>query len=176
MSGRSTTLLQQWPVGLAAAVATRGGDDSTAGGRTTAMTVHELTAASAAGTMPLHHLGRSRFMITDILSDNGRNSGSGAGSPVSPASSTDGPRDLSLHGRASSGSNGGGGGLHGAGPAGIGGGPADSDLSDDHESGTDSGLPGDNSSVCSNGKSSFSTYKYFMYSEPNYGVLNYKFS
>lgn len=89
-------------------------------------------------------------MITDILSDNGRNNGSG--SPVSPASSTDGPRDLSLHGRASSGSNGGGGG-QGAGPAGVGGGPADSDLSDDHESGTDSGLPGDNSSVCSNGKS-----------------------
>lgn len=115
------------------------------------MTVHELTAASAAGTMPMHHLGRSRFMITDILSDNGRNNGSG--SPVSPASSTDGPRDLSLHGRASSGSNGGGGG-QGAGPAGVGGGPADSDLSDDHESGTDSGLPGDNSSVCSNGKSS----------------------
>lgn len=115
------------------------------------MTVHELTAASAAGTMPLHHLGRSRFMITDILSDNGRNSG---GSPVSPASSTDGPRDLSLHGRASSGSsNGGGGGVgHGVGPAGVRG-PADSDLSDDHESGTDSGLPGDNSSVCSNGKS-----------------------
>ncbi|XP_060854337.1 homeobox protein B-H1-like [Rhopalosiphum padi] len=112
------------------------------------MTVHELTAASAAGTMPMHHLGRSRFMITDILSDNGRNNGSG--SPVSPASSTDGPRDLSLHGRASSGSNGGGGG-QGAGPAGVGGGPADSDLSDDHESGTDSGLPGDNSSVCSNG-------------------------
>ncbi|KAE9540975.1 hypothetical protein AGLY_004220 [Aphis glycines] len=112
------------------------------------MTVHELTAASAAGTMPMHHLGRSRFMITDILSDNGRNNGSG--SPVSPASSTDGPRDLSLHGRASSGSNGGGGG-QGAGPAGGGGGPADSDLSDDHESGTDSGLPGDNSSVCSNG-------------------------
>lgn len=137
------------------------------------MTVHELTAASAAGTMPLHHLGRSRFMITDILSDNGRNNnnnnnnGGGGGSPVSPASSTDGPRDLSLHGRASSGSNGGGGGGgnggsggsgigngQGAGPAGGGGGgqgPADSDLSDDHESGTDSGLPGDNSSVCSNG-------------------------
>lgn len=130
------------------------------------MTVHELTAASAAGTMPLHHLGRSRFMITDILSDNGRNNGlggGGAGSPVSPASSTDGPRDLSLHGRASSGSNGGGGGgggvglLHGAGPAGGVGhhhhAAGDSDLSDDHESGTDSGLPGDNSSVCSNGKS-----------------------
>jgi len=164
VSGRSatttttttTSLLHQWPVGLAAAVAARGTDDNN-GGRT-AMTVHELTAASAAGTMPLHHLGRSRFMITDILSDSGRNNtinnnngGGGVGSPVSPASSTDGPRDLSLHGRASSGGNGG----HGAGPAGGGGGggPADSDLSDDHESGTDSGLPGDNSSVCSNGKS-----------------------
>lgn len=145
MSGRSATLLQQWPVGLAAAVATGGADNGKA-----AMTVHELTAASAAGTMPLHHLGRSRFMITDILSDNGRSSGGGGnGSPVSPASSTDGPRDLSLHGRASSGSNGGMGGLQGPGPAGGG----DSDLSDDHESGTDSGLPGDNSSVCSNGKS-----------------------
>lgn len=153
VSGRSatttttTTLLQrQWPVGLAAAVAARGTDDNNGGGRT-AMTVHELTtAASAAGTMPLHHLGRSRFMITDILSsDSGRNNnnGGGGGSPVSPASSTDGPRDLSLRGRASSGGR-------GAGPAG-GGGPADSDLSDDHESGTDSGLPGDNSSVCSNG-------------------------
>lgn len=123
------------------------------------MTVHELTAASAAGTMPLHHLGRSRFMITDILSDNGR--GNGGGSPVSPASSTDGPRDLSLHGRASAGSNGGAGGA----PAGHhhhhGGGGGDSDLSDDHESGTDSGLPGDNSSVCSNGKFlSFSFYTY----------------
>lgn len=149
MSGQSASLLQQWPVGLAAAVATGGGDN---GNRTTAaMTVHELTAASAAGTMPLHHMGRSRFMITDILSDNGRSNGSGGGngSPVSPASSTDGPRDLSLHGRASSGSNGGVGGLQGPGPAGGG----DSDLSDDHESGTDSGLPGDNSSVCSNGKS-----------------------
>ncbi|KAL4107559.1 hypothetical protein QTP88_017888 [Uroleucon formosanum] len=149
-SGRSnTSLLRQWPAGLAAAVAT--GGDSIINSRTTttatAMTVHELTAASAAGTMPMHHLGRSRFMITDILSDNGRNNG--GGSPVSPASSTDGPRDLSLHGRASSGSNGGGGG-QGPGPAGVGGGPADSDLSDDHESGTDSGLPGDNSSVCSN--------------------------
>lgn len=114
--------------------------------------MHELTAASAAGTMPLHHLGRSRFMITDILSDNGRSNGS----PVSPASSTDGPRDLSLHGRASAGSNDGGGGGGGApgapGPMMVGGPVADSDLSDDHESGTDSGLPGDNSSVCSNGE------------------------
>lgn len=160
--GGATTLLHQWPAGLTAAVAA---DDCDVKGRATtatvttttaaAMTVHELTAASAAGTMPLHHLGRSRFMITDILSDNGRGGGGagngGGGSPVSPASSTDGPRDLSLHGRASSGSNGGGGGGQGAGPAG-GAGPADSDLSDDHESGTDSGLPGDNSSVCSNGK------------------------
>lgn len=159
VSGRGATLLQQWPAGLAAAVAARGEDTS---GRTSAMTVHELTAASAAGTMPLHHLGRSRFMITDILSDNGRNNG-GGGSPVSPASSTDGPRDLSLHGRASSGSNGGG---HGVGPAG-GGGPADSDLSDDHESGTDSGLPGDNSSVCSNGKSSSYVFS-FDKSEDSY--------
>lgn len=156
-SGRGATLLQQWPAGLTAAVAAD--DRDTNKGRTTAtttttttaaMTVHELTAASAAGTMPLHHLGRSRFMITDILSDNGRGAGNGGGSPVSPASSTDGPRDLSLHGRASSGGSGGGG--QGAGPAGGPGGPADSDLSDDHESGTDSGLPGDNSSVCSNGK------------------------
>lgn len=166
VSGRNTSLLQRWPVGLAAAaVAARGDDDSAANSR---MTVHELTAASAAGTMPLHHLGRSRFMITDILSDNGRNSG-GGGSPLSPASSTDGPRDLSLHGRASAGSNGngsggsgggggvGGSGLNGAGGPAGGGGHADSDLSDDHESGTDSGLPGDNSSVCSNGKSKKTT-------------------
>ncbi|XP_050533975.1 homeobox protein B-H1-like [Daktulosphaira vitifoliae] len=111
------------------------------------MTVHDLTAASAAagGTMPLHHLGRSRFMITDILSDSGR----GNGSPVSPASSTDGPRDLSLHGRSSGASL-----AAGNNNGGIGSGIGhvnDSDLSDDHESGTDSGLPGDNSSVCSNG-------------------------
>jgi len=172
-SGRgNTSLLRQWPAGLAAAVAT--GGDAIGNSRTTttatAMTVHELTAASAAGTMPMHHLGRSRFMITDILSDNGRNNG--GGSPVSPASSTDGPRDLSLHGRASSGSNGGGGG-QGAGPAGVGGGPADSDLSDDHESGTDSGLPGDNSSVCSNGKSSVFVYICYYYISD---VITLKFS
>jgi len=170
-SGRSgTSLLQQWPVGLAAAVATGGdiiGKTRTTTTTNTAMTVHELTAASAAGTMPMHHLGRSRFMITDILSDNGRNNGSG--SPVSPASSTDGPRDLSLHGRASSGSNGGSGG-QGAGPAGVGGGPADSDLSDDHESGTDSGLPGDNSSVCSNGKSSY-YFTYFIILNGRYALI-----
>ncbi|XP_066999987.1 homeobox protein B-H1-like [Anabrus simplex] len=71
---------------------------------------------------------RSRFMITDILA-NGPSS-NGAPQPrspcSSPASSSDGPRDLSLHCR-------------------------DGDLSDGHESGTDSGLPGETSSVCSNG-------------------------
>lgn len=75
---------------------------------------------------------RSRFMITDILS------GQGGGHPPaammgrspcsSPASSAgDGPRDLSVHCR-------------------------DPGDSDDHESGTDSGIPGEGSSVCSNGK------------------------
>ncbi|XP_065200470.1 homeobox protein B-H1-like [Planococcus citri] len=83
------------------------------------MTVHEMTAGVGT-SMPHHHLSRSRFMITDILSGH-----SGQRSPPSPASS-DGPRDLSLHSR-------------------------DSELSDGHESGTDSGLPGENSSVCSNG-------------------------
>lgn len=73
---------------------------------------------------------RSRFMITDILS------GQGGGHPPammvrspcsSPASSAgDGPRDLSVHCR-------------------------DPGDSDDHESGTDSGIPGEGSSVCSNG-------------------------
>ncbi|CAH0771252.1 unnamed protein product [Bemisia tabaci] len=47
--------------------------------------------------------------------------------PPSPSPTSDGPRDLSLHCR------------------------TDSELSDDHESGTDSGLPGETSSVCSNG-------------------------
>jgi hypothetical protein len=84
------------------------------------MTVHEMTAGVGT-SMPHHHLSRSRFMITDILSGH-----SGQRSPPSPASS-DGPRDLSLHSR-------------------------DSELSDGHESGTDSGLPGENSSVCSNGE------------------------
>ena len=84
--------------------------------------------------------GASRFMITDILSG-GSPSGSSAPSAVAGASaaarspcsspggsSSDGPRDLSLHCR-------------------------EGELSDGHESGTDSGLPGENSSVCSNGQS-----------------------
>ncbi|KAK7793306.1 hypothetical protein R5R35_007631 [Gryllus longicercus] len=114
--------------------------------------------------LPTHHQTTqqqrsSRFMITDILAGghgpssspapagvNGPGAGvgvglalpppppalaPGAGAPrspcSSPASSSDGPRDLSLHCR-------------------------DGDLSDGHESGTDSGLPGDASSVCSNGE------------------------
>lgn len=85
------------------------------------MTVHDAMTAGVGTSMPHHHLSRSRFMITDILSGH-----SGQRSPPSPASS-DGPRDLSLHSR-------------------------DSELSDGHESGTDSGLPGENSSVCSNGE------------------------
>ncbi|KAL0276012.1 UNVERIFIED_CONTAM: hypothetical protein PYX00_003700 [Menopon gallinae] len=80
---------------------------------------------------------RSRFMITDILSGQG-----GPHPPAilgrspcsSPASSAgDGPRDLSVHCRD----------------------PVDSD---DHESGTDSGIPGEGSSVCSNGKCGSSTW------------------
>lgn len=92
------------------------------------MTVHEMTAGVGT-SMPHHHLSRSRFMITDILSGH-----SGQRSPPSPASS-DGPRDLSLHSR-------------------------DSELSDGHESGTDSGLPGENSSVCSNGEWMFRSLGY----------------
>ncbi|KAG8259159.1 BarH-like 1 homeobox protein [Homalodisca vitripennis] len=85
------------------------------------MTVHDMPPGVL--SMPHHHphLARSRFMITDILSGQ-----SGQRSPPSPASSGDAPRDLSLHCR-------------------------DAELSDGHESGTDSGLPGDASSVCSNG-------------------------
>ena len=65
-------------------------------------------------------------MITDILS-------SGPRSPCSsPASSSEGPRDLSLHCRG--------------------------EDSDGHESGTDSGLPGETSSVCSNGESVHSVW------------------
>lgn len=98
----------------------------------------------------LHHqamhgsmLPRSRFMITDILANNNNNNSTSDNnngmrrSPCSsPASvSSDGPRDLSLHAR-----------------------DADADLSDDHEeSGTDSGLPGETSSVCSNGQYSMHT-------------------
>ncbi|XP_052121352.1 homeobox protein B-H2-like [Frankliniella occidentalis] len=97
----------------------------------------------------LHHqamLPRSRFMITDILANNNNNSDNNNGllsrsarSPCSsPASvSSDGPRDLSLHARDPRDD------VHG---------DMDADLSDDHEeSGTDSGLPGETSSVCSNG-------------------------
>lgn len=104
-------------------------------------------------TMHHHHqamLPRSRFMITDILANNNNNSTSDnnngllsrtARSPCSsPASvSSDGPRDLSLHGRDPD---------RVPDPHGD-----DGDLSDDHEeSGTDSGLPGETSSVCSNGE------------------------
>lgn len=90
--------------------------------RDSAVSHHPQTAANPQ---------RSRFMITDILSGQG-----GPHQPAilgrspcsSPASSAgDGPRDLSVHCRD----------------------PADSD---DHESGTDSGIPGEGSSVCSNGK------------------------
>lgn len=72
---------------------------------------------------------RSRFMITDILSGGGHPPALVGRSPCSsPASSAgDGPRDLSVHCR-------------------------DPGDSDDHESGTDSGIPGEGSSVCSNGK------------------------
>lgn len=52
---------------------------------------------------------------------------SGQSGQRSPPSPGDAPRDLSLHCR-------------------------DAELSDGHESGTDSGLPGDASSVCSNGE------------------------
>lgn len=103
---------------------------------------HHITMQS------LHHpamLPRSRFMITDILSNNNNNNNSSENnngllrrSPCSsPASvSSDGPRDLSLHARDAD--------PHG---------DVDADLSDDHEeSGTDSGLPGETSSVCSNGE------------------------
>lgn len=75
---------------------------------------------------------RSRFMITDILSGQGAPhppTGVGRSPCSSPASSVgDGPRDLSVHCR-------------------------DPGDSDGHESGTDSGVPGEGSSVCSNGKS-----------------------
>ncbi|XP_054272393.1 homeobox protein B-H1-like [Macrosteles quadrilineatus] len=92
------------------------------------MTVHDMSPAAL--TMPHHHphLARSRFMITDILS--GQSGHHPQRSPPSPASSVDAPRDLSLHCRTAA---------------------SDADLSDGHESGTDSGLHGDNSSVCSNG-------------------------
>lgn len=99
------------------------------GGAAGGMTVDEMTITSGkqdASPLDHHHhhhhqTTRSRFMITDILS-------SGPRSPCSsPASSSEGPRDLSLHCRG--------------------------EDSDGHESGTDSGLPGDASSVCSNGKS-----------------------
>lgn len=86
--------------------------------------------------------GASRFMITDILSGGSPSGSSPNGAPPSAVagasasarspcsspggSSSDGPRDLSLHCR-------------------------EGDLSDGHESGTDSGLPGETSSVCSNG-------------------------
>ncbi|KAJ1523743.1 hypothetical protein ONE63_001576 [Megalurothrips usitatus] len=138
-----------------------------------AMTIHDLAVASskllsagpggipgADSTEALHHhitsmhqslhhpamLPRSRFMITDILANNNNNNNSssdnnhnGLRSPCSsPASvSSDGPRDLSLHARDPRDMD------HGE----------DADLSDDHEeSGTDSGLPGETSSVCSNGQ------------------------
>ncbi|XP_039288780.1 homeobox protein B-H1 [Nilaparvata lugens] len=96
-----------------------------------------MTAGVASATMPAHHLSRSRFMITDIL---------GAASPPSPSPPAGGghhhslhherPRDLSLHCRSDRSGNGD---LSAA------------ELSDGHESGTDSGLPGETSSVCSNG-------------------------
>lgn len=74
---------------------------------------------------------RSRFMITDILSGQGVQHPPavlGRSPCSSPASSVgDGPRDLSVHCR-------------------------DVGDSDGHESGTDSGVPGEGSSVCSNGK------------------------
>ncbi|KAK6641054.1 hypothetical protein RUM44_012753 [Polyplax serrata] len=74
---------------------------------------------------------RSRFMITDILSGQGTPhppTALGRSPCSSPASSVgDGPRDLSVHCR-------------------------DPGDSDGHESGTDSGVPGEGSSVCSNGK------------------------
>jgi hypothetical protein len=75
-----------------------------------------------AGVMP-HHLARSRFMITDILG--------GPPPPPSPASSPDRPRDLSLRATQPS---------------------SNDNESDGHESGTDSGVPGDTSSVGSNGE------------------------
>ena len=94
-------------------------EPSTGRGGAGAVTGDDMTISSA----PQHHhqTTRSRFMITDILS-------SGPRSPCSsPASSSEGPRDLSVHCRG--------------------------DDSDGHESGTDSGLPGETSSVCSNGES-----------------------
>ncbi|XP_075226919.1 homeobox protein B-H1-like [Lycorma delicatula] len=80
-----------------------------------------MTAGVANSSMPAHHLTRSRFMITDIL-------GGAPPSPSPPGPHHEGPRDLSLHCRDLS-----------------------AELSDGHESGTDSGLPGETSSVCSNG-------------------------
>lgn len=94
-------------------------EPSTGRGGAGGVTVDDMTISSS----PHHHhqTTRSRFMITDILS-------SGPRSPCSsPASSSEGPRDLSLHCRG--------------------------EDSDGHESGTDSGLPGETSSVCSNGES-----------------------
>jgi len=94
-------------------------EPSTGRGGAGGVTVDDMTIS----TSPHHHhqTTRSRFMITDILS-------SGPRSPCSsPASSSEGPRDLSLHCRG--------------------------EDSDGHESGTDSGLPGETSSVCSNGES-----------------------
>ncbi|XP_063222099.1 homeobox protein B-H1-like [Bacillus rossius redtenbacheri] len=100
-----------------AAVEGFGGGDGGGG----AMTVG---GAGKASSHRLLHAGprASRFMITDIL---GAGGGGGRSPCSSPASSGEGPRDLSLHCR--------------------------DDLSDGHESGTDSGLPGETSSVCSNG-------------------------
>lgn len=104
-------------------------EPSTGRGGAGGMTVDDMTITSGKqDTSPLDHVmhhhhqtTRSRFMITDILS-------SGPRSPCSsPASSSEGPRDLSLHCRG--------------------------EDSDGHESGTDSGLPGETSSVCSNGES-----------------------
>jgi hypothetical protein len=97
-------------------------EPSTGRGGAGGMTVDDMTISGKPESSPHHpQTTRSRFMITDILS-------SGPRSPCSsPASSSDGPRDLSLHCRG--------------------------EDSDGHESGTDSGLPGETSSVCSNGES-----------------------